>query len=337
MIPDILRFHPIYKEKIWGGRKFATILGRSLPEGTIGETWEISDYGEDQSQIAGGIWSGRTLRSVCRMYPREVLGFVPEVSGFPLLVKLIDAREKLSVQVHPSDEYSQQKDPQNPGKMEAWIVMQADPGSELTIGFSRTTSREEYRHFIESNQAESILRKVPVRPGDAFLLEPGTIHAIGGGIVLLEIQQSSDSTYRVYDYGRPRELHLEKALDVLNYCKSDGSEKLEYKRSEFIGAGTLYSLTENSKFRIYILDLNSDSGDEEDYEAEDYILPSLTRYPRFHIYSILEGKIQIGEERFQKGDSFLMTAQGFDRGIVFSDIGEIPARIVVSTIGSDYD
>ncbi|MCC5816426.1 MAG: class I mannose-6-phosphate isomerase [Leptospira sp.] len=338
-MPAVLRFNPIYKEKIWGGRKLEKVLGRTIPPGEIGESWDVSDYLDDKSVILDGPWKGREFRSVFKMYPREVLGSGFEGLPFPLLVKIIDAKEKLSVQVHPSDEYASKKDPKNSGKKEAWIVMDADKDAQLVVGFSKKLDRETYAKLIEKNQAESVLQSIPVKPGDAFLLEPGTVHAIGAGVLLLEIQQSSDSTYRVYDYGRPRELHLEKALDVLNFKKSTGKEWMEYKPSDFIGAGKLFCLTENNKFRIYILDMKPcDDFDPEDFEPEDYILPTVTKRPRFHIYTILEGGLRLtsGEE-FKKGESFLLTASGSEKEILFTQVGKTPTKLVISTVGSDYD
>lgn len=333
MIPPILRFKPIYKDKIWGGRKLETILSRTIPQGGIGETWEISDYGEDLSIIQNGPWKGKSFRSLYKKYPQKVLGEGFENTDFPLLIKIIDAKEKLSIQVHPNDEYSKTKDPENPGKMEAWIVLQADPGSELGIGFNQTMTKEEYKELVLSNQAETVLKKIPVQPGDAFLLEPGTIHAIGGGVLLLEIQQSSDSTYRVYDYGRPRELHLEKALDVLNFQESKGKEKLSYKKVNFSGAGNLYCLTENPKFRIFILELNSETPND----PNDYYLPRIGKRSCFHIYTILEGSLSFPSgETFTRGDSFLVTAEGMKENLLYQKTST-SLKIVVSTVGTEWD
>lgn len=339
MIPSILRFQPIYKDKIWGGQKLETFLGRKIPSGEIGESWELSDYLEDRSLIQDGPWKGRDFRSIYKMYPREVLGSGMEGLPFPILLKIIDAKEKLSVQVHPSDDYARKNDPKSSGKKEAWIVIHADPGASLIVGFSKDMDREAYAKLINENKAESVLQSVPVKPGDAFILEPGTVHAIGAGVMLLEIQQSSDSTYRVYDYGRPRELHLERALDVLNFKKSKGREWMEYKESNFIGAGTLYSLTENEKFRIYSLDLTpNDNYSPEDFDPEDYILPTVTKKARFHIYSIIQGEIKLSTgEQFKTGDSFMATAFGTEKELLFQMIGKTPAKIVISTVGSDYD
>ncbi|WCL51392.1 type I phosphomannose isomerase catalytic subunit [Leptospira sp. GIMC2001] len=333
-MPAILSFEPIYKDKIWGGNKISSILGRKTPEGNIGESWEISDYEEDRSIIQTGIWKGRDFRSIYKMYPREVLGDGFEGLPFPLLVKIIDAKEKLSVQVHPSDEYARKNDPKNAGKKEAWIVMQADPDSNLVVGFAKDTDKKTYKALVESNDAESILRKIPVKPGDSFILEPGTVHAIGAGVLLLEIQQSSDSTYRVYDYGRPRELHLERALDVLSFKASKDKERMLYKESSFAGAGILSSLTENDKFRIFILDVKKDN----DYDPEDYILPVITKKPRFHIYSMLDGSIELASgEKFHRGDNFLVTAHGTTKEQIFKITSKEPVKLTISTVGTDWD
>lgn len=339
MIPSVLRFQPIYKEKVWGGRKLETVLNRKIPDGNIGETWEVSDYGEDRSTIQDGPWEGKEFRRYYKMYPREILGSGMEGLPFPLLVKIIDAKEKLSVQVHPNDDYTRKKDPKNSGKMEAWIVLHADPGAELVVGFSKKMDRDSYSKLISENKAESVLQSISVKPGDAFLLEPGTVHAIGAGVMLLEIQQSSDSTYRVYDYGRPRELHMDKALDVLNFKKSTGKEWLEYRQSDFIGAGILNRLLENGKFRIFHLNLTpSDDYDPEDFDEEDFILPTVTKKPRFHFYTIVEGGIQLSSgEKFLTGESFMVTAFGTEKEITYKILGNISPKIIISTVGSDYD
>lgn len=334
MVPSILRFAPIYKDKIWGGRKLDSILKRNIPSGDIGESWEISDYLEDKSVVLDATWKGRDFRSLYKMYPREILGDGMEGKSFPLLIKIIDAKEKLSVQVHPNDAYAKKNDPKNAGKKEAWIVIQADPNAELVVGFDQNTTKDKYKSLVEKKEAESILKSHPVKKGDAFLLEPGTIHAIGGGILLLEIQQSSDSTYRVYDYGRPRELHLDKALDVLNYKAFKGKEKLTYKESFFAGAGELCELTENDKFRIYSLVLD----DLSEFEPEDFILPVVTKKPRFHIYSMLSGEIKLSNGmHFKQGDTFMATAKGTQEEQLFQVVGSSKVQMIISTVGSDFD
>ncbi|TGL42396.1 mannose-6-phosphate isomerase, partial [Leptospira langatensis] len=251
----VLKFEPIYKEKVWGGRKLETVLGRKIPAGDIGESWEISDYGSDLSIVTNGEFAGKTFREVYLSHPDAILGKAFVGKEFPLLIKLIDAKEKLSVQVHPDDAYAEEFDPDSSGKKEAWTVLQADPGSKLVCGFSRKTDRDEFSKYVETNRVEEILNEVEVKELDSFLLNPGRIHAIGGGILLMEVQQSSDSTYRVYDYGRPRELHLKKALDVLDYSSADPKDRLVLKKLP--GSNCERSLlTSNDKFRMEILETN---------------------------------------------------------------------------------
>ncbi|EQA38078.1 putative phosphomannose isomerase type I [Leptospira inadai serovar Lyme str. 10] len=322
----VLKFRPIYKEKVWGGRKLETVLGRNLPEGEIGESWEISDYGEDLSIIDAGPDSGRTFRTVYTSNTEEILGKPFVGRTFPLLIKLIDAKEKLSVQVHPNDEYADKFDPQSSGKKEAWTVLQADSNSKLVCGFSKLTNREEFETLISENRAEEILNVIPVKELDSFLLNPGKIHAIGSGILLMEVQQSSDSTYRVYDYGRPRELHLKKALDVLDYSGPDSGDKLSSQALTW-KHGKRLLLTANDKFRMEILEIESPS---------EFILPSFSMEPVFHILMVLEGRCSIdGELELKKGDTVLITAAGIRAGVSARSLSS-NLRLSWSGPGSDW-
>ncbi len=301
---DILKFKPIYKDKIWGGRKLEN-LGRVIPSGKIGESWEISDFGNDLSVIDNGELKGITLRECFKNYKKEIFGesFIEDES-FPLLVKIIDAEDKLSVQVHPDDEFSKNHDPENKGKKEAWFILKANPSAEIVCGFSKDISAEEYRYLIENNKAEEPLFYRNIQSGDIFLIDPGTVHAIGPGCLILEVQQSSDSTYRVYDYGRlgndgrPRELHLEKALRVLNFSKSDGREKLEpiHISSNFYNR---YLLTSNDKFRMEKISFNNEC-----------IIPNMFKKPAFHIISVIHGEIKIDDFILTTGDTILVSAKG---------------------------
>ncbi|TGK12211.1 mannose-6-phosphate isomerase [Leptospira fletcheri] len=302
----VLKFRPIYKEKVWGGRKFETFLGRILPAGDIGESWEVSDYGQDLSVIENGSAAGRTFREFYSEDPENVLGKSFIGQGFPLLVKLIDAREKLSVQVHPDDEYAEKFDPESSGKKEAWTVLQADAGSKLVCGFARATSRDEFAELVRSDRAEELLNVVSVKESDSFLLNPGKIHAIGAGILLMEVQQSSDSTYRVYDYGRPRELHLTKALDVLDYSGPDPEDPLSQTSLPW-EYGERVLLTGNDKFRMELLSVK---------EAGEFVLPSFSSEPVFHILMVLDGSCSVeGEITLKKGDTVLATAFGMRTGL----------------------
>ncbi|MCK6380083.1 MAG: class I mannose-6-phosphate isomerase [Leptospiraceae bacterium] len=306
---NIIKFLPIYKEKIWGGRKLHTHLSRNLPEGKIGESWEISDYGDDISIICNGELQGMNFREAYLKYPKEILGEnISLKKGFPLLVKIIDASENLSIQVHPDDEYTLKYDKKNSGKKEAWYILQTDKDSSIICGFSVDTTKTDYQKLVKENRAENILQKLYPKNGSSYLINPGTIHGIGGGNLILEIQQSSDSTYRVYDYGRldngkPRELHLDKALDVLNFSKSNGLEnltpvKIDEDRS---------LLTENDKFRLELF--------ETEKKKE---VPAISLKDIFQILHVVEGELEIDSISFKKGDTFLITAKGMRQNIFLS-------------------
>ncbi|MCE9501478.1 MAG: class I mannose-6-phosphate isomerase [Leptospira sp.] len=327
----ILKFKPIYKEKIWGGSKLKTKLNRPVSSDRIGESWEISDYGNDLSIIENGIFAGKTLREAYTSHRKDILGEVfGQEESFPLLIKIIDAKEKLSVQVHPDDKYASEKDPESSGKKEAWLILESDPGADIVCGFSKDVQKEEYRNLILQNNAEEVLQKIRIKSGDAFLLNPGTIHAIGAGALILEIQQSSDSTYRVYDYGRPgddgkpRQLHLEKALDVINFHKSGNEEKLIPKNLEW-KFGERKLLTGNDKFRLEVLNF-----------GEHCIVPSMYVEDVFQVINILDGECSFPAENisFRKGDSFLITAFGMKEKIELKT--SFGARFALMGIGSDW-
>ncbi|TGL57793.1 type I phosphomannose isomerase catalytic subunit [Leptospira jelokensis] len=308
-IPKVLFVTPIYKEKIWGGRKLESQLGRKIPEGLIGESWEVSVYDSDISLIENPEFQNLPLTTLIQKAPNEVLGKPFANASLPLLVKVIDAKEKLSVQVHPDDAYALKYDPKSKGKKECWYVLSADPGAELVVGFGTQTNREDYESLVKQNLGESVLKKWPVKPGDVFLLNPGTIHAIGGGVVLLEVQQSSDSTYRVYDYGRigddgkPRELHLEKALSVLNFEASKGEEKLQ---KTLLGHHPFsrYLFTSNDKFRLESWEFN---------QAQNFTFAPLNEPSCFGIFFTVSGSVYFPELRRMVGpnETFFVTASGF--------------------------
>lgn len=330
-IPKVLFLTPLYKEKIWGGRKLETSLGRKIPEGFIGESWEVSVYGTDISPIKNPEFQNLPLTEIIRKAPNEVLGKPFSGSGLPLLVKVIDAKEKLSVQVHPDDDYALKYDPKSNGKKECWYVLYADPGAELVVGFDTHTNREEYDALVKQNLGENVLKKWKVKSGDVFLLNPGTIHAIGGGVLLLEVQQSSDSTYRVYDYGRlgddgkPRELHLEKALAVLNFQKSDGSEK-QTKQLITYHPFPRYLFTSNDKFRLESWEFD---------QAQNFNFSQLCDPVAFGIFYTVSGSVYFPELQMSVGpnETFLVTATGFKDTI--SAFAETGTKLAFMSPGSD--
>lgn len=215
----ILKLIPTGKEYLWGGDTLIRKFGKKSSGDTLAETWELSCHKDGPSSIAEGAWKGWTLSEYLKKFPEEA-GSVPgEFPEFPVLIKLIDAKKNLSIQVHPDDVYAYNHEHQ-PGKTEMWYVVDAEPGAFLYYGFNRSVTKEEFAQAIEDETLCDLLQEVPVKKGDVLFIDSGTIHAIGAGIVIAEIQQSSDVTYRVFDYGRKdkdgntRQLHISQALDV---------------------------------------------------------------------------------------------------------------------------
>lgn len=224
--PDMLypiQFRPIFKERIWGGRRLEKLYGKALPPGIlIGESWEIADRPGDSSVIANGPWAGRDLRWLLDLHSDRILGKASAAAGrFPLLVKLIDARQALSLQVHPPASVAARLGGE--AKTEFWFFTEADPGAEIFLGLRAGVGRDQFERQLEDGTVAGCFHREPVRAGDAAFLPSGRVHALGAGLVLIEIQQNSDTTYRVFDWnrvgqdGRPRELHIEAALASIDF------------------------------------------------------------------------------------------------------------------------
>ena len=221
-----LRFQPILKRLIWGGRRLGTTLGKGIgPESDYAESWEIADHGHDVSRVASGPWMGRDLRELLRLGRRDLLGeAVGDRDHFPLLVKFLDARQTLSVQVHPDDDLAARL-VQDRGKTEAWVILDAEPGSLIYAGLKPGVDRDHFAQAMNqgTEAVEPLLHRFEPRPGDVVFIPAGTVHAIGAGILLTEIQQMSDATFRVDDWGRldaqgqPRPLHRAEALQAIDF------------------------------------------------------------------------------------------------------------------------
>ncbi|MFV5702359.1 type I phosphomannose isomerase catalytic subunit [Flavobacterium sp. XS2P12] len=220
-----LQFYPILKERIWGGEKLKTVLNKPITSKITGESWELSTVEGDVSVVANGQWKGKSLTALINECPNEILG--TEVHArfgkqFPLLFKYLDAREDLSIQVHPNDDLAKKRH-NSFGKTEMWYIMQADDDARIIVGFKEKSNANDYLESLTTKTLLSILDDVQVESGDVFFLETGTVHAIGAGLVVAEIQQTSDITYRLYDFdrvdanGNTRELHVDSALDAINY------------------------------------------------------------------------------------------------------------------------
>ena len=227
-----LVFNPIIKERIWGGTKLRDVLHKPIVSNISGESWELSTVPGDVSVVANGALEGTDLNAVVALNPEAVLGkkVVAQFGDqFPLLFKFLDAREDLSIQVHPNDALAKERH-NSFGKTEMWYVMQADPGAQLIVGFKEDSNAEAYQTALAQHQVVDLLAKHSVQKGDVFFLETGTVHAIGAGTLIAEIQQTSDITYRIYDFdrrdaqGNLRELHTELALEAINYQRTESKK-----------------------------------------------------------------------------------------------------------------
>ena len=230
MIPYPLKFHPIFKERLWGGHALQTVFHKDLPpQVNIGESWELADLPQDQSRISNGSLAGKTLREVVNRYTEVLTGQADFPLPFPLLIKFLDARDLLSVQVHPDPETSLRSGRGNP-KTECWYIIRAEPGAYIYKGLKPGATREQFRNALYKGTVEELLVKTPAQVGECHFLPSGTVHAIGAGLLIAEIQQPSDTTYRVFDWnrtdnlGHPRELHIDQALD--NICFDSSPEEL---------------------------------------------------------------------------------------------------------------
>ena len=296
-----LQFEPILKERIWGGTKLKTYLNKPITSSITGESWEISTVENDVSVVTNGSLKGKSLNELINEFPEAVLGtkvYAQFGKQFPLLFKYLDAREDLSIQLHPNDELAKKRH-NSFGKTEMWYVMQADTDARLIVGFKEKSSPEEYIQNLNNKTLLNILDTKKVQQGDVFMLNTGTIHAIGAGIVIAEIQQTSDITYRVYDFdrvdanGNQRELHIDLALEALNY------EKIEAQR--------FYSKTENTSneivncqyFTTNIIPLDGNIKTDKNQTS-------------FTVYMCVDGEFQltVGDENFnyKKGDTVLIPA-----------------------------
>ena len=238
-INQIIKFEPILKDKIWGGKKLIELLGKNSNRKDVGESWEISDVEEDTSVVSNGVLKGKNLKELIKEYKSDFVGekiYKGFGDKFPLLIKFIDAKEALSIQLHPNDDLAKKRH-NSFGKTEMWYVMQADEKANLIVGFQKEVTSTEYLKHLENKSLLDILNVDEVNKGDVYFIPTGRIHAIGAGVMLAEIQQTSDITYRIYDWDRQnadgtyRDLHTEEAIDAIDYSAKD-SYKTEYSTKD---------------------------------------------------------------------------------------------------------
>lgn len=289
---------PAFQDRIWGGSKLRTLFNYDIPNDHTGEAWIISAHKNGPSAVKNGPLKGETLDKVWTEYP-EIFGKEKSDEDFPLLVKYLDANDNLSVQVHPGDAYAR-KEGEQYGKTECWYIVDAEPGAEIIYGH-HALNREEFKKRVNSGEWGGLLRSVEVKKGDFYYVPSGTIHGIGEGIVILETQQSSDITYRVYDYGRtddqgnPRDLHIEQATEVTNFPHQDSvSERVKTAKEDLVSI----QLAQEEYFTVYHWQIN---GSVTTPVSVDYLLVSVIRG---------EGKLSVGTQDFplKKGDNFILPA-----------------------------
>ena len=270
-----IKFENLYYEKIWGGRKLENYR-RNLPKGNIGESWEIACHKNGMSIVSNGEYKGNTLIEIIKKYKNLIVGdkiYIDDFKerDFPLLMKIINSNENLSVQVHPNDDYAHRVENDN-GKVEAWYIIDCEKGSEIIVG-TRECTKEEFKRSCDTGIVEAHMNRISVKPGELFLIEPGLLHSIGKGILLAEIQQNSDTTYRVYDYGRGRELHMNKALDVIDF---KGKPKSIYIKNNL----TVEKCINLNKFNIDIYNIKGSYNETSDKN-------------KFFVFTCVEGKGRI--------------------------------------------
>lgn len=290
---SIFKMIPACKSYLWGGNKLKTLFDKVSKDDILAETWELSCHKDGESIIKDGPYKGMSLNQYIEQQGKEILGTNCQMfDDFPILIKLIDAKDSLSIQVHPNNEYALKNEGQY-GKTEMWYVVEAGEGASLYYGFNQEVTKEEMRSRIEDNTLLEVLNEVKVKPGDVFFIEAGTIHAIGKDIVIAEIQQNSNVTYRVYDYGRVgadgklRDLHIEKALEVTNLKPNAESKDF----GGHIGACEYFVVDEVSVTDSYKGIVTDES---------------------FCSILVLDGKGRVttgqGQVEFSKGDSIFMDA-----------------------------
>jgi mannose-6-phosphate isomerase len=249
-----LTFHPIFKERVWGGRQLESLYHKQLPPKVpIGESWEISDRPEDISVIANGPLAGKDLHWLMAHHPVELIGKAKAQNGrFPLLIKILDAQDKLSLQVHPPPAKAAQLGGEP--KTEMWYIADASPGAELYVGLKKGVTRAEFEQKIQNGHVAECFHRLLPKPGDSMFLPSGRVHAIGAGFVIFEVQQNSDTTYRVFDWnrvgldGKPRALHVRESLESINFQDFDPS----LTRAQFSGPGSeeAQTLVDDPLFKV---------------------------------------------------------------------------------------
>lgn len=289
-----LFLQPQLKENIWGGNRLHTDYGYEIPGSHTGECWGISAHPNGDCTVKEGIYKGKKLSELWNEQ-RSLFGNLPG-EQFPLLVKIIDARDDLSIQVHPNDAYAAAHENGSLGKTECWYILDCPKDAQLVVGHHART-KQELEQMIEQGKWEQLIRRIPIQKGDFIQIEPGTVHAITAGCLILETQQSSDVTYRVYDYGRltdgkPRQLHIPQSIDVITVpAKSTGDS---VKNLSALAENEWHEVIACPYYQMFLLHVNGTYAFEQNY-------------PFLNI-SVLEGSGQLDGHALQKGDHLILPA-----------------------------
>jgi mannose-6-phosphate isomerase len=293
---DILFLEPVFKERIWGGQKLHARFGYDLPYDKTGEFWAISAHPNGSSIIKNGRFKGRTLQDLYEK-DRELFNHLPS-PRFPLLTKILDANDDLSVQVHPSDDYALTYE-KDLGKTECWVVLEAEPGAKIIYGHN-ASSKEELKNMIDNHRWKDLLIEKEVKAGDFIYVPSGTIHALGQGLLILETQQSSDTTYRVYDYdrkddkGKPRDLHIKQSIEVTNVPYQDITPQPKILR---VKESMITRYVSNTFFTV------------ERWSVKNAL--SL-KSNHFKLISVIDGSGTLNDEPLKKGDHLITTGEVYD-------------------------
>ena len=254
-----LRFKPVYKDYIWGGDKIVRLYNRQEPSGIYAESWEVSDRSDGMSVVSGGPLAGKSLHDVVQTFKSDLLGTKVRAQVFPLLIKLIDSRDRLSVQVHPNDETAKKYGGE--AKTEMWYVLDAERGAGVFVGLKPGVDAKAFNEAMQTKRFKEILTRIPVTKGDAIFIPGGLVHAIDAGCLLLEVQQNSNTTYRIYDWdrvgadGKPRPLHLKEALQVIRWNASD-SPKVQQRETGSCGGNQFWEVLRCPYFRLERISLS---------------------------------------------------------------------------------
>lgn len=288
-----IKFENLYYERIWGGTDLEKFRD-NVPKGVIGESWDIACHKNGTGIVSNGELKGKGFDEIIKEYGSKLLGTKISTEEFPLLIKLITAKDKLSVQVHPDDEYANRVE-KDSGKTEAWYVVDAKEGAELIVG-TKNCDKEKFKQALENGNLDDYLNRVPVKKGDFFYVQSGLVHAICEGTLIAEIQQSSDTTYRVYDYNRGREIHVDKALDVIDFSLKCESSKNPVESHDG------YNKTMLCREKYFAI---------EKYDIRDSVKES-SNEDRFFLFTCVDGngiiKYKDGSEKIFMGDSILIPA-----------------------------